>query len=370
MTKVGAMLRLCGVAVLLCAACTPVAGNGVRVVQSSSVHGVDHFTRQQPYNAHYIRAGQGPPVILIPGLFGTCRSWDRVTPLLATQHSVLAIDNFGTGESEVPEESFGYSIAEQADRIVRMMDELQIHRCPLVGSSYGGMIALNIAARYPERVSAVVCIEGAVIMPKETSFAMTELGLKYPIVGDTIIGFIRSGLFNRTMAKSIMSHAWDSLESDDQAEIAAIVSHTAKTATRRSWFKLAYALNHSPDFYEEAKQISAPVLYLYGLQSSYRDMTATNVDYFRTHLPHIQLVAFDDGIHDLHLQKPKEVAELIRGFLARQVPASTVAAPPAPTPHDEPELRQKEGTPPVLAAGPERSEHGPSAQPAAATAID
>ncbi|MEW5815728.1 MAG: alpha/beta hydrolase [Spirochaetota bacterium] len=303
--------------ILLCTSCAQVTKNSLalRTLKAPAQFGVDRFTTAQKHNAHYVEAGEGAPAILIPGLFGTYRGFSRMIPFLAPHFRLLALDNFGTGDSETPDDDFGYTVAEQADMIVNMMDELKIPHCTLIGVSYGGMIALNIAARYPDRVSSVVCIEGAVIMPKPSPYEFMEQGLDTPIIGDVIIGLIRSGLLDEVIVKEVMGYAWSSLDIEDKAEIRKIISHYTNAASRTTWLKLSRALRISKDFTEEAKQIKAPVLYLSGEKSSFRKMTETNIDYFKNHLSNVSLVSFEDGIHDIELQKPQETATMILEFV-------------------------------------------------------
>lgn len=311
-------LRLLSVLlVLFSTSCSHLSRNtaGPQALDKPAQYGVDRFTTEQKHNAHYVEAGEGPPAILIPGLFGTYRGWSRMMPLLAPHFHLYALDNFGTGASDKPDDSFNYTVAEQADMIVRMMDELQLPHTTLIGVSYGGMIALNIAARYPERVSAVVCIEGAVILPKPSPYETMENGLDTPIIGDAIIGLIRLGIFNEVFAKDVMGQAWDGMDEEERAVVTEIISHYINAASRPTWLGLARALRTSEDFPEQAKLIKAPVLYLSGDQSSFKEMTATNIAYFKDHLPHVRLVAFADGIHDLELQKPKETTSMILEFL-------------------------------------------------------
>ncbi len=277
--------------------------------------GVDRFVHAGGDQMHYVERGSGPPVILIPGLFGTYRTWDRMIPYLERHYRLIAIDNFGTGLSGRPRENFGYSVAEQADMVIAMMDELKMARCDFIGVSYGGMIALNLAARYPQRVGKVVCIEGGVIMPREHRYKKMEQGLGYPIIGHTIIGLIRSGFFDEAIARDIMGPSWEELSEDEKVELLEIIAHNAGVASRLTWLGLARALLNTPDFADEAKAIMAPVLYLSGDRSSFRDMTEMNIAYFKENLPNVRLFSFVDGVHDLELQKPEETAALARRFI-------------------------------------------------------
>lgn len=289
--------------------------DSTHLVASPASFGTDRFAMVDQARAHYVEAGAGPPAILIPGLFGTYRGFTRMLPLLAPHFHLYALDNFGTGNSDRPSDAFTYTVDEQADLIIKLMDELKIERSTFIGVSYGGMISLNLAARYPERVQAVVCIEGAVIMPKPSPYQFMEEGLDTPILGEAIIGLIRSGLLDRTITEDVMGYSWPHLDEEDRAKVTEIVSHYTDAATRPTWLGLARALRLTRDFTEEAKQIRAPVLYLYGEKTSFARMINTNIIYFQEHLPHVELVSFSDGIHDLELQKPVETTAAILEFL-------------------------------------------------------
>jgi len=63
------------------------------------------------------------------------------------------MDYLGAGDSDKPKSGFRYTIEEQADLIVKMMEALHIPQIDILGVSYGGAIAFNLATRYPERVA-------------------------------------------------------------------------------------------------------------------------------------------------------------------------------------------------------------------------
>jgi pimeloyl-ACP methyl ester carboxylesterase len=141
--------------------------------------------------------------------------------------------------------------------------------------------------------------------------------LKFPVVGEIPIGIIRSGLADWFVAKSVMGKAWKDLNEIERKEMMEIVSQNNKTASRASWYHIIRTLKTSKDFTEEAKTVTIPILYLYGENSDYHDMAKGNADFLKTHLPDVEVVSFGDGIHDLQLQKPEEVARLILEFLAK-----------------------------------------------------
>jgi pimeloyl-ACP methyl ester carboxylesterase len=68
-----------------------------------------------------------------------------------------------------------------------------------------------------------------------------------------------------------------------------------------------------------------PVLYLYGEDSKYRAVAEMNARRFEEHNPNIEVISFQGGIHDLHLQYPHEVSSVVLKFLEPQSDKGVVA---------------------------------------------
>jgi pimeloyl-ACP methyl ester carboxylesterase len=118
---------------------------------------------------NYLEAGQGDPVVLIhgsgPGVTAYA-NWRLVMPTLAENFRVLAPDMVGFGYSERPA-NISYGLQTWADQVLGLMDTLEVGRAHLVGNSFGGAIALRIAAQHPDRVGKMVL--------------MGSMGVEFPI---------------------------------------------------------------------------------------------------------------------------------------------------------------------------------------------
>jgi len=104
---------------------------------------------------HCAMAGQGEAVLL---LHQTPRSWDEfrdVLPLLGARLHAIAVDTIGFGNSSKPPLGDD-SVERWAEVAVSAMDALGIARFAVVGHHTGAAIAVEIAARWPERVRAAV----------------------------------------------------------------------------------------------------------------------------------------------------------------------------------------------------------------------
>ena len=313
------MILLLSCCCLLNTACGYLTKNDQQLVYARPAYGTDRFIRIQGYNIHYVETGtatgQQETMLLIPGAFSTYRSWNRMIPLLAKHYRILAIDYLGAGDSDKPVSGFAYKIEEQADVIAQMMQQAGTPRAHIVGVSYGGLIALNLATRYPQLAESVVCIEGGVVKPDKLPHYYARKVLGWPLVGNLFVSAIRSGLFDTATTKAVMGEAWKDMSRKERQELIHIFAQNNKTASRRAWYLISQTLENSKDFVEEIKTLKTPVLYLYGEKSELRAMTEMNVQFFRTYLPAVEIVSFKDGIHDLELQKPREVANLIIKFL-------------------------------------------------------
>jgi 3-oxoadipate enol-lactonase len=100
---------------------------------------------------HYVRAGDGEPMLLIQGMSATHLTWGQ--PFLATlerSFDCIAFDHRGMGRSGRAELPF--TTAALAGDAVGLLDALEIERAHVVGISMGGMVAQELALAHPERL--------------------------------------------------------------------------------------------------------------------------------------------------------------------------------------------------------------------------
>jgi pimeloyl-ACP methyl ester carboxylesterase len=90
------------------------------------------------------------------GLVDTLEIWQRIAPALEARGRVTRFDQRGHGESDSPPGP--YSRADLAGDVCAVLDAEQIDQTILVGHSMGGIVAMEVALRYPERISGLVLI--------------------------------------------------------------------------------------------------------------------------------------------------------------------------------------------------------------------
>lgn len=113
------------------------------------------FTTNDGIRLYWEEHGSGSPVLLIMGLSFTHEMWFRVLPhLTQARFRAILFDNRGMGRSDCPRSP--YSIRQMASDAVAVMDAAGVTSAHVIGASMGGMIALELALRYPERVRSLV----------------------------------------------------------------------------------------------------------------------------------------------------------------------------------------------------------------------
>src|SRR5262249_1243243 len=93
---------------------------------------------------------EGPPLVLVPGLAGGYDLLGPVARLLATHFRVISYKLRGEDDPFATRQRFGLS--ELVDDLAELIEWLRLERPAVMGVSFGGILALELAARYPSRL--------------------------------------------------------------------------------------------------------------------------------------------------------------------------------------------------------------------------
>ena len=141
-------------------------GVGKRLpLQHVTIHG---------HSVGYRRAGAGEPILLIHGLAGSSRTWDDVIPELAERYDVIAPDLLGHGESAKP--IGDYSLGAFASGLRDFLSVLGVASVTIVGHSFGGGVAMQLAYQHPHVVDRLVLV-GSGGLGREVSWLLRLLTL-------------------------------------------------------------------------------------------------------------------------------------------------------------------------------------------------
>jgi pimeloyl-ACP methyl ester carboxylesterase len=106
---------------------------------------------------HYLIAGKGDPIVLLHGYAETSHMWRPLIAKLAANHTVIAPDLRGFGDSDAPAD--GYTKAAMARDIHALVVGLKYPKVKIVGHDIGLMVAYAYAAQYPNEVDRIALMD-------------------------------------------------------------------------------------------------------------------------------------------------------------------------------------------------------------------
>jgi pimeloyl-ACP methyl ester carboxylesterase len=109
---------------------------------------------------HYVRAGKGPPVILIHGFPQDWSEYRAIMPRLSQRFTVVAVDLRGIGGSAAA--AGGYDAANMAEDVRRLAEVLKLERAYVVGHDLGGIVTYAYLRRYPQTLRGAMILDAPI----------------------------------------------------------------------------------------------------------------------------------------------------------------------------------------------------------------
>lgn len=107
-----------------------------------------------PSGLYYEEKGSGETVVLLHGFTLDTRMWDDQFDLLSEKYRVIRFDHRGHGRSAGVTKRYS-----QTKDVKALLDSIQVESAHLVGLSMGGMVSINFAVAYPDRVRSLVLVD-------------------------------------------------------------------------------------------------------------------------------------------------------------------------------------------------------------------
>jgi pimeloyl-ACP methyl ester carboxylesterase len=131
---------------------------GTALFDSSFTHG---RVRIDDGFLHYVKGGSGPVLVLIHGWPETWWEWHSVMPALAKNHTVIAFDLPGLGDSSIPKD--GYDSKTTAARLHQAVNRLGYRQVQVMGHDQGVLIGYSWTRDYPNEVTRLAVIDSTLI---------------------------------------------------------------------------------------------------------------------------------------------------------------------------------------------------------------
>ncbi|MCW2616475.1 MAG: putative Alpha/beta hydrolase fold protein [Frankiales bacterium] len=258
---------------------------------------------------HVDREGSGEPMLWITGFAISSEVFSPVISTYAAQFDCVRYDNRGAGRSSAPWRLT--SVPELAGDAVRLLDALDLDSAHVYGLSMGGMVAQEMAIRFPDRVRALV-LGGTshggprqVLPSPRVAAALTSRGASASVRADLVgRAMFTDGFRQREPA---LAASYLRLLGAHRASARGLVSHMAATTYHDTRARLG--------------RIAAPTLVLHGRQDALTPLG--NAHQLAAGIPDVTLEVIEDAGHGYLLERADEAHRLLdRWFEARSpIPA-------------------------------------------------
>jgi pimeloyl-ACP methyl ester carboxylesterase len=247
--------------------------------------------------------GEGTPVILLHGLAGHSEEWRETASWLTGSARVWALDARGHGLSTRRPPATSHQA--RVDDVEFVLERLQLDHVVLVGQSLGGVTALSLAARHPQRVRGLVLVEAS---PSDGGDARTmaeEVGealRRWPVPFRSREAALE--FFTHRFGSRLAAEAWAAglEETADgwrpQFDVDVMVETLVGVLSESTWSDWA--------------RVASPALIVRGESGMLSAETAAKMIDQR---PGTEVREIAGAGHDLHLEQPKRWREVLTRFL-------------------------------------------------------
>ena len=275
----------------------------------------------------YERRGSGAPLLLITGFGISGAVFEPVLDRYAERFSCIVFDNRGSGRSQAPLRPT--SMPELAADAVGLLDELGIASAHVYGVSMGGMIAQEVALRFPERVRGLVLGCTSPGGPRAVRPTVRELR----VVAAAAAGAPRSPV-DSTLAAVLFSERF---RRDEPERAHFLLEHFRRHLPAAQGVAAQLLASVFHDTVSRLDQVQAPTLVLHGE----RDVMAPlgNAHMLAERIPNAELAIVPGAGHAYALERPDVSFNLFASWYARHAPIAPGVARRGLTARVEPVTR-------------------------------
>ena len=255
-------------------------------------------------NIHYEVYGYGEPLVLVMGLGGGSSMWWQQVAFFSPEYQIITYDSRGVGLTDNPD--VPYSIEMLANDAVGLLMSLGISSTHLYGVSMGGMVAQELALRYPGLVAsltlgATTCGGAHMVVASEETLQRLFSIMSMP--ADEAVKVSTSATFS---AAFIERHP---------EKIREWLIKGAESPPTPLGFKRQAEAATGFDTYDRLTQIAAPTLILAGTRDEL--IPAENSRILASRIPKAELVLFEGAGHGYLWEAEGQANRVVRDFLRR-----------------------------------------------------
>ena len=249
----------------------------------------------------YKKLGQGPPILILPGLLGSTDNWRSIAQQLASHYTLYLIDHRNHGRSFHSEIMTYAAMAADVQALIAQQD---IVDPVLIGHSMGGKVAMEFAQTYPTALAKLVVVD---IAPR--AYDMTHLAQVLQVLAQTSLQGVQTRAevderLRQGIPKPLMRlYCMKNLGRDKEGQL----------AWRSNMAVLADSIPHLEEAISFQASFDKPTLFIKADQSDY--IQSQDILHIQTMFPSYLFTCIKDASHWVHYDQPSAVLKVIARFL-------------------------------------------------------
>lgn len=248
---------------------------------------------------NYKKAGEGRPLIVLHGLFGSLDNWATLSRKWMDRYTVYLVDLRNHGKSPHTDT---HSIDDMVGDLVKFIDDHEIQNPVVLGHSMGGKVAMELALSRPELLSGVIVVD---IGPQ-------AYGRGHDYIFEGVNALNMDEVSSRKEIEETLSQSIP-----NRAEVLFMSKNVDRT---QSGFKWKINVDVLEKDYENiivpiapGRTFDGPALFLSGERSDY--LQPHQHDLIRELFPRVEIVTIPNAGHWIHAENPEDFDEQVRQFM-------------------------------------------------------
>lgn len=251
---------------------------------------------------NYTQSGDGPPLLIIHGLFGSSRNWRTLSQQFAENFTVISIDLRNHGDSPHLAE-MNYQVMGQD--VIDLLNQLKISQTSVIGHSMGGKVAMKIGQLEPDRLTQLVVADIGPVAYRHD----------YDDLIDAVMSLDLARLGNRKQADLALTEGIP----DPRIRmflLQNLVVDANRLTWKLNWKALKENMTQIIGFDDISDwHIETPSLFIYGGQSNYLNTEVREL--ILQHFVQARFSCIEDAGHWLHAEQPQKFYQAVSDFLIR-----------------------------------------------------
>ncbi len=260
------------------------------IIKDSIIRYLDCYTKE-------VKHSNKPVLVLLHGIGASAERWLHTIPILAKHYRLIIPDIIGFGYSDKP--LIEYTLPFFVEFLKNFLKKLKIGKMILVGSSFGGLLAIEYALKVNKIENLILVSPAGFTKHPTPEFKLYMTAALYPT--------------HENVAHAFKEFSYDPKKVSEKTN-KEFINRMNYPNAKHAFMSTAWSIKHNPDLKDRISKIKVPTLLIWGRQDKILPVYYSR----KFKIPDIKTVIMDHCGHTPHVEKPTEFSNYVLKFLKSQ----------------------------------------------------